>query len=252
MSKKRPQPKSPKKRRGTGPTGAQRQEQRRQRLEQRRRERAEALQREARRRRLRRVVRLATIAALSVLVLAFFWSRATRTTSIRGHEVELLSQGVPAAAHRAPPIQYDTDPPVSGAHAPQPAPCGTHADPLVTEQMVHTLEHGAVGILFGPSLDPETVGAIERLVREYDSHVFSAPYEALDSPITVVSWGERMPLDDLDPAAVRDYIDEFGRSAPEDLDCDLTVDQQFEPAPAPTGSPSPEPTRTKRSGRAGG
>lgn len=148
-----------------------------------------------------------------------------------------------AESHTDEPVQYESVPPVAGPHNPAPAPCGVYGEPvpnevLTNETMVHTLEHGAVGILYDPALDPQQIADIESIVSDFDSHIFSAPYPEMETPIAVTAWEHMMRLDELDRPAVLEFIAEFRESgtAPEKVDCPNEVDQPFQPQP----SPSPE------------
>ena len=148
---------------------------------------------------------------------------------IGGHEVRKLGESG-AGDHTAGTVGYDSVPPTHGPHDPQPAPCGVHAEPIPDGNQVHSLEHGAVGIQFRPDeVELSDIRALERITRDYDSGVFSAPYPDMDSPIAVSSWGELMELDSLDVDAIRDYIAEFRGKGPEDIPCANAVDQAFEP-----------------------
>jgi hypothetical protein len=224
-------------------TGAEKQQVRQERLEARRLAKAEAARRAAAAERRRRLVRLTTYLSLAALLVWFVFFRTQRPDEIGGHELIHASEtGI--GEHTTGTVTYETTPPVSGAHAPSPAPCGVHDRPIRNELMVHTLEHGAVGVLYDPSaVDEATVRAIEDIVRGYDGRTFSAPYEGMPSAIAVVSWGELMRLDELDEDAVREYIDTFRGKGPEGVPCDNEVDRPFElPEPTPAASPSPEAT----------
>ena len=247
--------KSKKKKRTTRPEGFDPNEARRQRLEARRQAKAEALA-AARKRQIRdRIIRAVLILGAAAFAIWFFFLRGLGPSEIRGHPVERLS-ATGAFDHLAAgePTTYETSPPVSGAHAPQPTACGVYASPIEDEVQVHNLEHGTVAIQYKPDLDPEQIKQIEEIVRSYDSHVLSAPYPQMESPITVTSWGRMMKLDSVDEPAIREYIEVFGQKAPEDVDCDNTADDSFEPAPSPTESPiieTPAPSPERSPGRDG-
>lgn len=224
--------------RGTRPAGVDVNEQRRQRLEARRQAKAEALAAARRKQRRARVVRALALVALAGVAVWFFVLRNLGPTAINGHPVsEFSAAGV--MEHTNQTVTYETTPPVSGQHAPSPAACGVHDAPIPNEVQVHNLEHGAVGVQYRPDLDPQQIKEIEALVNSYDSHVFSAPYPDMDTPVAVTSWAHMMTLDTFEEDTVRQYIDEFRQKGPEKNDCDNTADDPFEPEP----SPSPSPTR---------
>jgi len=210
-------------------SGAAEHERRLQRLEERRREKERALEQARRAAARRRAIRTALLAAIFAAVTLWFFTRGGAPDTFRGNEVQQLSSdGV--GEHSDEQVDYETTPPVSGTHAPGVVPCGVHGEPIPDETQVHNLEHGAVGIQYQPDLDPEEIGRIEALVGEYDSHVFSAPYPGLETPVVVSSWGRIMELEEIDEAATRDYIDEFAGNGPErNQSCDNTQDDPFEP-----------------------
>ena len=240
--------KKKKRRRGTAAsTGVDPNEKRRERLEARRAAKAEAQRaamKQARRTRLiRRAVLFGVLASLIFLVVSQFQD-LSGPDEINGHEVtRFSSEG--ENEHTDGPVTYETTPPVSGEHRATPPACGIYDTQMEDELFVHGLEHGAVGVLYQPTLATQDIRRIEALAGEYDSHVITMPYEGMEPVVAVASWGERMDLQELDAAAVRTYIGEFRQEGPEDEACDMDEDTPFEPAeatPAPTAAPSPEPT----------
>lgn len=228
-----------KKSRRTGaPAGVDPNERRRERLEARRRAKAEA---EAARRRAEqreRIVRRVVLLAFMGVAIWFFFLRGGLPNEIDGHEIESFAVAG-ANQHETTLPDYPSDPPVSGAHAPNPYPCGVHAQPIPDGGFVHTLEHGAVGIVYQPTLDPEEIKRIEAIVGSYESHVVSAPNEQMDSPVAVAAWAHLMRLDSVDEPAIREFIEVFRKNgdAPEaSQDCDNLQDSPF------TRTSTPRPT----------
>jgi Protein of unknown function (DUF3105) len=217
-----------KKRRSTssGLTGAEKQEARQRRLEEKRLARAEAAERQRKQAQRERLVRFAFIGLIAVGAIWFFFLRTKAPTEIGGHELLSDSQAG-EGVHTGDPVTYDTVPPVSGAHAPGSAPCGVHAEQIPNENLVHTLEHGAVGLLYDPTIDIQQVRDLENIVGGVSSHMFSAPYEGMDTPIVVSAWGYRMPLEEVDEPAIQEFMDEFRQNGPEDQDCPNTANTPF-------------------------
>src|SRR3712207_2463076 len=139
-------------------------------------------------------------------------------------------------------------PPVSGQHAGSPAQCGTYGAAVPNENLVHALEHGAVAVLYRPTISQEEVLRIEELVASYDSHMISAPYEGeMDTPIAVAAWANIMRLSEFDEGAITEFADAFraGGQAPEAFqECPHDADDDFEvpesAAPSPGETPAAE------------
>lgn len=242
-------PKKKSKKKPAGP-GVDPNQRRRERLDARREAKAQALAKRRAAERRERIVRVALMAGLFVVAVWFLFLRGGVPDAIAGHQIEDYDSTVPSPPHVGGTIDYEMTPPVTGQHAAASAACGTHASPIPNENFVHTMEHGAVGIVYSPTLEREEISRIEQLVESYDTHVVSAPYEGeMETPIAVTAWANIMRLDSFDEEAVKEFIDVFrkGGEAPEaNQDCDNTEQDSFEPSPATSpassleASPAPE------------
>lgn len=215
---------------GRRPSSASDAHERRQaRLEARRAARERELEARARAARRQRLVRFALLGLLAGAFVWFFFlqTRPEGPDSIGGHAIQRFPEtGV--NEHVTGTVDYDSSPPTHGPHGAVVA-CGVHGEPIPNENQVHLLEHGAVGIQYRPDVEPADIAAIEDIVRDYDSEVFSAPYPDMDTAIALTSWGELMRLDRLDTAAIRRYVEEFRGQGPESVACDNTMDESFRP-----------------------
>lgn len=233
-----------KKKSSNRPPGQDKQEVRQRRLDARRQAKIEAEERRRRQQRRELIVRYLILAFIGLSLFWFVFLRNQAPSEINGHPISQFSNaGV--NDHTNDSVTYETQPPVAGAHAPSPLPCGVYNQTLPEERQVHMLEHGAVGIQYRPDLELEEIKEIEALVGEFDKDVFSAPYTEMETPIAVTSWSRKMELDSFDEDAVRQYIDEFAGEGPEaDQDCPSDSDTPFEPAPtaSPDATASPEPS----------
>ena len=235
-----------KKKKRSAASGVDPQERRRQRLEARRQAKAEALKAQRRTQLRERIVRYLVIAGLVVVAFWFFVLRGQLPDAIGEHEIEHFSISG-SGEHTETDVDYETNPPVSGPHSQRWADCGTYSEPIADENQVHTLEHGAVGILYQPDLEESQIETIEEIVSERDSHVFSAPDPDMNPNIAVTAWGHMMKLEEVDRAAITEFIEVFaqGGDAPEAFqDCPTTQDSSFLEQPSPSPVPTTSPTET--------
>jgi Protein of unknown function (DUF3105) len=223
------------------PPGYDPNERRRQRLEEKRLQREAAAKARQRAEFRERLVRGLVFAAVVVAAIWFFFLRPQLPGEINGNAVEEFRAD---SDHTNDPVVYESTPPTTGDHSPSAAPCGVHATQISDELFVHSLEHGAVGVLYDPQqVEVETIRDIEAQVGEFEDRTISAPYSGTETPITVASWTKLMRLDEYDEATVNEYIDAFRGKGPENLPCDNTQDTPFDPAslePAPAPSPTPD------------
>ncbi|RZU32879.1 DUF3105 domain-containing protein [Blastococcus saxobsidens] len=113
------------------------------------------------------------------------------------------------ATHDDGPIEYTESPPVGGPHANMWADCtGTVYDVDIRhENAVHSLEHGAVWITYNPDEVSDTdVDTLAGLVDGVSGRMLS-PYEGLDSPVSLQSWGHQLKVDSADDERVKQFAD---------------------------------------------
>jgi hypothetical protein len=111
--------------------------------------------------------------------------------------------------------KYNSTPPTSGPHDPNPAPCGISSQAIPNEVQVHDLEHGVIMLQYRPGLDRGQVKTLEDLGRSYSSHVIVAPYPGLNTPVAATAWTKLMALDRVDTRKLRAFIDLYRQRGPE-------------------------------------
>ena len=140
-------------------------------------------------------------------------SKASSTSSdIPGVVVERA----PGRNHRQGHIDYPgKHPPSGGDHNPTPLTCGFYDQQPPDEFAVHSLEHGAVWIAYGPSISASDVQVLKAFAKL--DHVIVSPYAGMDAPITVVAWEHRLELQSVSDSRLKQFVDEYrnGPQAPE-------------------------------------
>ncbi len=116
---------------------------------------------------------------------------------------------------------YTVLPPYGEEHSPIPLACGIYSSTPMFEMVVHAMEHGAVALWYTPSsFDQDGIQALTEISTRHlndRDYVIQAPYGGLGSPIMLVAWGVRLPLNDVNEDLIEQFFDEFHDEAPEPL-----------------------------------
>ncbi|QNG55591.1 DUF3105 domain-containing protein [Pseudonocardia petroleophila] len=105
-------------------------------------------------------------------------------------------------------VAYTNSPPFGGAHDAVWAACNgvVYDQPVRSENLVHSLEHGAVWITY----DPEQVSgaALDTLRAKVDgqSYMVMSPYPGMDSPFSLQSWGHQLKLTDVNDPRIDQFV----------------------------------------------
>lgn len=128
------------------------------------------------------------------------------STTIPGVVVKQYKGGKHVQAPRQ--VAYDQSPPFGGPHDQYWATCtGTVYDqPIRTENVVHSLEHGSVWIAYQP--DKLSEAAVDKLRQrvEGEQYMLMSPVPTLDSSISLQSWGHQLKLDRADDPRIGQFI----------------------------------------------
>ncbi len=133
--------------------------------------------------------------------------RPGKDFSIQGQEHIQIGTSHPA---------YNSNPPTSGWHYPQPANWGVYQEELPDEQVVHNLEHGGIWISY-KDIDEATKAQLETIGKQYPGSVIVTPRAKNDSKIALASWGRLQKLDQFDEKLVLDFIKANKNKSPEPL-----------------------------------
>jgi len=92
---------------------------------------------------------------------------------------------------------YDVRPPAGGDHLDQWESCGFFREEVADGNAVHSLEHGAVWVAYRPDLESSSIEQLQSLAN-VETHLLVSPYPDLATPLMLVAWGVRLPLDGVD------------------------------------------------------
>jgi hypothetical protein len=127
----------------------------------------------------------------------------------------------PHRAHVGGTVHYDRTPPAGGDHNSVWLNCGVYTQPVVDENAVHSLEHGAVWITYLPSLSADQVAGLRRTVQSHygggDRYVILSPYPGQGSPVMATAWGNQLSLQSTTDSRLVAFIEHF-REGPQDLE----------------------------------
>lgn len=142
-------------------------------------------------------------------------------------------------------VAYNKFPPFGGPHDAFWAACtGVVYDEAVrNENMVHSLEHGAVWIAYNPKKISDD--ALELLKNRVKGEPFMmlSPYPGLDSPISLQSWGHQLKLKSAKDPRIDQFIAALKRNRytyPEvGASCGALGPGRFDPDNPPPFNPTP-------------
>jgi hypothetical protein len=195
-----------------------------------------AAQRKAERERIKRRQRLRRYGIIGLIVVLLAGALATAIILDRreANRIEgLQSFSSLSRDHLEETVDYDQSPPVGGAHSATPMACGVYTEPIPEENVVHSLEHGAVWITYRPDLPETEVDALESFVQAQSpadqDYIVLSPYEGNPGPVVASAWGRQVVLFGSNDPRLEQFTDRLirGSQAPEaGAPCEgVTMDQ---------------------------
>ena len=163
--------------------------------------------------------------ALPIIIIGVIWlastDKQTQSNQVEQKELELLGQEIPILGREHVPegtrvVNYNSNPPTSGNHWPEPVDWGIYLSPLPDEQLVHNLEHGGIWISYR-DLDSDAITKLGTLAKKYPQAVIITPRAQNESKIAVTSWGRLDAFDVLDTERIEKFIKSNINNSPEPL-----------------------------------
>lgn len=115
-------------------------------------------------------------------------------------------------------VAYNSNPPTSGPHWPQPADWGIYKATQPDERLVHNLEHGGIWISYKPDkVDADTITQLQDFANRFHL-IIVEPRDKNDSPISLTAWTHLENLDHYDEAAILTFITAFYNKGPEKVE----------------------------------
>lgn len=155
------------------------------------------------------------LAAVIYAIWLWAWSQAPQSEDFSRQFEELPANHVQAGTAVN---GYNSNPPTSGPHWPNPLARGVYDEEQPDEPIVHNLEHGEIWISYHPRIPAEAVQELEKTARRYGK-VIMTPRSKNDTDIALVGWGRLDAFDleggQLDTTRVSDFIKRYSNKGPE-------------------------------------
>ena len=145
----------------------------------------------------------------------------------KGETVAIMPSEVHIAVD-SDPGQYSTDPPTSGPHYASQLDAGFYDEsdvenigPYPAGYIVHSLEHGYVVFWYNCSLLNEQLCDelkvdIQNVMVEADNFkVIAFPWETIDVPLVMTSWGRIQKFEDFDTELANQFVKSNRNKSPE-------------------------------------
>ena len=121
---------------------------------------------------------LGFLASLALIGVAIVWGAQQQPDTIP----DVVFFANLARSHTTQPVIYPRIPPTGGAHRPVWQNCGRYDEPIENEHAVHSMEHGAVWIIYRPDLPADALAQLRDLVNDH-AYMLLSPYPNLSQII---------------------------------------------------------------------
>jgi hypothetical protein len=151
---------------------------------------------------------------LAVIGLFYLGNQGAAIANSGIEGVQILPD--PGRGHQDGDIAYSQDAPVGGVHNPEWQNCGIYEQPLRKENIIHSMEHGAVWIAYQPDLPADQVEILRNLVRQDQSSsgerwVVLAPQPDLQAPIVASAWRVQLRLENAADERLAEFVKKYQR-----------------------------------------
>jgi hypothetical protein len=115
-------------------------------------------------------------------------------------------------------IDYQTDPPTSGDHYPEPEPGGFYTTEIAAGFLVHSMEHGGIIIYYSPAVTSDQQAALAAIANAHPgifAQVVVVPRNDPTYPIILTAWTHMLRLSTYDQSRIDNFIALFIGQGPE-------------------------------------
>jgi hypothetical protein len=153
---------------------------------------------------------------LAVLLVAGLYYLGTVGSEIGNTIDGVVISPDPGAGHQEGDIHDDHEVPTGGLHNSEWQQCGIYEEPIREENVVHSMEHGAVWLAYRPDLSADQVETLRELVRTERSQsreplIVLAPKPELEVPIVASAWRVQLELDHAEDERLQAFVDQYQR-----------------------------------------
>lgn len=109
---------------------------------------------------------------------------------------------------------YQTNPPTSGAHDPNPMPPGIFDSSIPAAREVQSLEHGYVVIHYN-GLSSSEIHQIAGIANQDSRKIIVSPFPNLPYRVSLDAWDHLQTCDGVNESAIHSFINQFRDQGPE-------------------------------------
>ncbi len=138
------------------------------------------------------------------------------TNPVSGVPEGTQTMAIDSVLHVEGDVYAANEVPAGGQMSAAPLACGFYDAPVRAENVVHSLEHGAVWLTHLADLPSDQVDTLRGFTGGVDKVIVS-PVPGQSAPVIATAWGVQLELADTDDPRLAQFVNEFkrGRGAPE-------------------------------------
>ncbi len=111
---------------------------------------------------------------------------------------------------------YQSNPPSSGTHNPNPLPAGVYSTPVDVTMEVHSEEHGYIIIHYN-GISQGEIQALQQIVERDPRKMILSPYPSMSYKVSLTAWDHQQVCNGVNPQAITSFVALFRDKGPEDV-----------------------------------